>query len=243
MNKVIKNVRINEIKIALVMLIPALIFTGIVISILVSGEDIDELIFMLLLFGVFAVLFDYALIKSILIIIDPLKSDLFKKYGPPEKILDILDEIENTKEYEDKHLVISKNYISDKKDYSKIVACDDVLGVHKLVHKTNYVIDYYQIVIIDKYGLEIKYSYSVKNQDMCDKLLMVIAYKCKNAKVGYTKQEQDYIKANRQKLPTNTNQKIQYEYKCPDCNKKILYGDNFCKECGCKLNWDEDISD
>lgn len=240
MNKVINNVRKNEIKIALGTLIPALIFTGIMIAILSSGEDIGELIFPLLIVGVFAVLFDYVLIKCIIVIIDPLKSDLFKKYGSPEEIANILNEIENTKEYEDRNLIISKRYISDKKDYSKIVACDDVLGVHKLVHKTNFVVDYFQIVITDKYGFEITYSYPVKEQEKCDKLLMIIANKCKNAKAGYTKQEQDHIKANKQELPDDIKQKVEDEYICPDCNKKILYGDKFCKECGCKLNWDED---
>lgn len=240
MNKVINNVRKNEIKVALGMLIPALIFTGIMIGLFCSGEDIGELIFPLLIVGVFAVLFDYILIKCVIVIINPLKSDLFKKYGSPDEIAKILDEIENTKEYKDKHLVISKNYISDKKDYSKIVACDDVLGVHKLVHKTNFVVDYFQIVITDKYGFEITYSYQVKEEEKCDKLLSIIAYKCKNAKAGYTKQEQDYIKENKQELPNAIKQKVEDEYICPDCNNKILYGDKFCKECGCKLNWDED---
>lgn len=243
MNKVISNVRKNEIKIALGTSIPALIFTGILIGILSSGEDIGELIFPLLLVGVFAVLFDYILIKCIVVIIDPLKSDLFKKYGSPEEIAKILDEIDKTKEYEDKHLIISKNYISDKKDYSKIVACDDVLGVHKLVHKTNFVVDYFQIVITDKYGFEITYSYPVKEEEKCDKLLSVIAYKCKNAKAGYTKQEQEHIKANKQELPNIIKQKVEDEYICPDCNNKIIYGDKFCKECGCKLNWDEDYEE
>ena len=243
MNKVINNIRKNEIKKAVIMLIKALIFTGIMISLLLSGDDIKDLIFALLIVGVFVVLFDYGLIKCIVIIINPLKSDLFKKYGSPEEIAEILDEIETTIEYEDKHLIISKKYISDKKDYSKMVACDDVLGVHKLVHKTNYIVDYYQIVITDKYGNEITYSYPVKEEEKCDNLLMLIVSKCKNAKAGYTKQEQDYIKANKQTLPDTIKPKNEDEYICPDCNNKILFGDKFCKECGCKLNWQENDKD
>lgn len=36
-----------------------------------------------------------------------------------------------------------------------------------------------------------------------------------------------------------------YEYKCPDCEKLVNYGDKFCKNCSCKLNWDgeETIAD
>ena len=34
-----------------------------------------------------------------------------------------------------------------------------------------------------------------------------------------------------------------YEYKCPDCGKEIEYKSEFCLECNCKINWnDEDNS-
>lgn len=240
MNKVIKNVRKNEIKKAIANLILAVFFTIMMMGILSNGEDVIENIFSLLIVGGCEVLFYYEFLMSVILIINPLKSDLFKRYGSPEEITNILDEIENTKEYEDKHLIISQNYISDRKIYSKIIACDDVLGVHKLVHKTNFVVDYYQIVITDKYGFEITYQYSVNEEEKCDKLLMMIAQKCKNAVIGYTKQEQEHIKENKQELPNNIKEKIKYEYICPDCRKRIIYGDKFCKECGCKLNWDEE---
>ena len=28
------------------------------------------------------------------------------------------------------------------------------------------------------------------------------------------------------------------EYLCPDCKEKIEFEDKFCKNCGCKINWE-----
>lgn len=32
-------------------------------------------------------------------------------------------------------------------------------------------------------------------------------------------------------------------YKCPDCENKIEYGDKFCKNCSCKLDWDDEAEE
>ena len=34
-----------------------------------------------------------------------------------------------------------------------------------------------------------------------------------------------------------------YEYKCPDCGEFVNYGDNFCKNCSCKLDWEDETND
>lgn len=31
-----------------------------------------------------------------------------------------------------------------------------------------------------------------------------------------------------------------YEYKCPDCGKEIEYRSEFCEQCNCKINWDDE---
>lgn len=31
-----------------------------------------------------------------------------------------------------------------------------------------------------------------------------------------------------------------YDYQCPDCGKILKFGDKFCKECGCKIDWEDD---
>lgn len=240
MEEVIENIRKNSIKSLIGCLFFGIFINGIVIMLLyfIITEGFDTVYFIGLLFVVLAYIIDKRIIELVELIINPLKSDIFKKYGSPEKIKKIIDEIENSKEYEDKNLVISKNYISDKKDYEKIVACKDVLGAHKLIHKTNYVVDYIQIVIIDKYGHQSTYQYIPKEEEKCNKLLFLISQKCKNAEVGYTKREADNIKNNMKELPNDKIEKEKnFEYKCPDCGNKLDKDSKFCKNCGCKIDW------
>ena len=179
---------------------------------------------------------------SFQLVIEPRDSNIFKKYGGIENLERIIDEITNTKEYEDDRLIVAKNYVADKKDYEKILAYKDILRVHKLVHKTNFVIDRYDLVITDKYNFQISYSYAVKDEEKVDNLILLIGSKCENAKLGYTKEAEDHIKKNKEELPkdinTESNKEINKEsYACPDCRKLIEEGDKFCKNCGCKIDW------
>ncbi len=247
MNKVLLNIRKNN----LLYFIPNLLFSIIcslilfLLSYMINKEE--KIIWLLLLLSFFAYT-TFILLKNVLyygkLVIFPKEAPVFKKYGSPEEITKILDEIDNTIEYEDKHLIISKNYISDKCDYSKIIHCDDILGIHKLIHKTNFVTDYYQIVLIDKYGEEITYKYKRSLEEKVNNLLIKIASKCKNAELGYTSKEREYIKKNIVPLPTKVKErttkktkKVLVEYKCPSCKKTINYKDKYCKECGFKIDW------
>lgn len=247
---VIKNVRKNNLKSAILGTLFATIPNGILImffyGMITDGFD-GEMFFIMLIVGLFTIPMDIGLYRTWKVAINPNSSDIFKKYGSPDKLNKILKEIEQTIEYEDKYLIISKNYISDKKDYEKIMACDDILGVHKLVHKTNFVVDYYQIVITDKYGQEASYTYKVKEEEKVNQLLMIIGKKCKNAELGYTQREQEHIKNNKVELPSNEileeDSPEDDEYECPDCGNIIYYGDKFCKECGCKMNWEDDTEE
>lgn len=241
---VLDRIRKTNLKKALVSLIYVLMFNipliAVLYGIITDGLE-GSMIFILVLFGFFAVFVDISFVKMIILIVSPEKSDLFKKYGSVEKIQKILNEIEKTKEYEDKNLVVSKNYLCDKKDLEKIVKCSDVLGVHKLVHKTNFVIDYYKIVITDKYGEETSYTYNASQEELCNKLLVLISSKCHNAEIGYHKDEWDHINKNKIDLPSNNNElNDDYEYKCPECSSIIEYGDKFCKNCACKLDWEDE---
>lgn len=162
------------------------------------------------------------------LVFKPEEASVFKKYGSPEEILKILEEINNTIEYEDKNLIISKNYISDKKNYSKIVAINDILGIHKLVHKTNFVIDYYQIVITDKYNEEITFNYTRNYEEKVNQLLLLIASKCPHAALGYTAKQREYI--NNNTIPLQNNNLY-----CKKCHSPIKSKDKYCHECGNKI--------
>lgn len=129
---------------------------------------------------------------------------MFKKYGNPEKVASIYQEIESTTEYEDYTLVISRNYICHRSRAEILVACNDVLAVHKLVHKTNLIIDYYQIVITDKYGEEFRFTYDKNEESLVNTLLIRIKGKCRNAETGYTQDELDHIRNNKVSLDSNT---------------------------------------
>lgn len=241
MEKVVGNIRKNSIKNLLLSLLFGIVpnFATFMIIYFSITEGFETVYLIGILFGIMAYMIDKRIIELIGLISNPLRSDIFKKYGSPEQVKEIIDEIENSKEYEDKHLVISKNYISDKKDYEKIVACDDVLGAHKLIHKTNYVVDYIQIVIIDKYAHQSAYTYKPKEEEKCNQLLYLISQKCENAEVGYTKREADNIKNKKIQLPkTEIKKPKEYEYQCPDCGFKLDKESKFCKNCGCKIDWE-----
>lgn len=236
--KVIRNVRKNNIISLLVILLFGLWPNLGFFYTLFGDIDKDDFWIYLIICGALALLMDWLFIKTIKVVINPLSSDIFKKYGGPENIAKILEEIEETKEYEDKQIIISKNYVSDKKDYEKLIAFDDILAVHKLVHKTNFAIDGYSVIITDKYGHEIKYSYSgsKKDEEKVDYLLLLIGSKSNNAELGYTKGTQEHVKNNRVELP-NISKSV---YTCPDCGDEIEFGDKYCKNCSCKLNWEDE---
>lgn len=197
--------------------------------------------FPIVLFGIFGGNFIWLFSKCFLLVIDPSKSNIFRKYGSVERLEEIMDEIEQTIEYEDKQIIVSKNYVADKKDFEKILAYKDILRVHKLVHKTNFVVDSYSVVITDKYNFEISYAYPVKQEETVDKIIALVGSKCENAKLGYTKEAAEYVKDNIEDLPKvnqiKNEQKEDTKYACPDCKNIIAYGDKFCKNCGCKINW------
>lgn len=239
---VLERIRQTNLKNALFSLIYVLMFNVPLVLFIYAlfTQSIEaSMIFVVIIFGLIAIPIDISFYNMVKLVIFPEKSDIFKKYGSVEKIQEILNEINNTKIYEDKHLIVSENYICDTKDLEKIVKCVDVLGVHKLVHKTNFVIDYYKIIITDKYGHETSYICKPSEEKLCNQLLSLIGAKCKNAELGYTKDEWDHINNNKIDLP-ETNSNFSYDYKCPECNCLIDYGDKFCKNCSCKLDWDEE---
>ena len=239
---VLKKIKKSNLKQALFSLIYVLMFNIplVIFVYLLITESIEiSMIVAVFIFAIFAIIFDIGFYKNIKLVIFPERSDIFKKYGDIENIQKILNEINKTKIYEDKQIIISENYIYDTNDLENLVKCSDVLGVHKLVHKTNFVVDCYKIIITDKYGHEISYNYKPSQEKLCNKIMYLIGTKCKNAKLGYTKEKQDYINKNKINLsPNNTDDS--YDYKCPECNCNVDYGDKFCKNCLCKLDWSDD---
>ena len=239
---IIKNIRNNNIKAFIPQCLSALVLDAMSIYALFT-DSIEKTWFIFLILGGIGGLMTYFSIKTLILICDPYKSDIFKKYGSVNELEKILDDIENNIEYEDEKIVVSKEYVTDKNDFEKLLAYKDILRVHKLVHKTNFVVDRYDLVITDKYNQEISYSYAPKDEQKVDNLLLYIGSKCDNAKLGYTNEAQKHINDNKVELPKSPEQeaKEKYEinksYVCPECKEKIEEGDRFCKNCGCKIDW------
>ena len=197
--EILKNIRKNEIKASILFFVFSLCPNVLLIYSLMNSEK-DW--FMILIMGVLAVPMDWLLIKCLIVATNPLKSNIFQKYGSYSNLEKILEEINNTIEYEDEVVIIAKNYIADPNDYERIIACDDVLRVHKLVRKKNFAVVSYSVILTDKYNFELPFTYSKNEEEKVDKLLLMIGSKCNNAQLGYTKGTAQYVKENKENLPS-----------------------------------------
>ncbi len=257
-SKVLSNIRMTRIKDFIFIFILG-ILPNLGIFIFVAEGNLDETWLGLAITAILAWYADFCLVKTLIMIIHPDRNSVFRKYGGVEKLEAIVEEINNTKEYEDNKMVLSKNYIASKRCYEDIISYDNILLVYKLVHKTNYVIDRYAVVIIDKYNEKVQYDYFRGQEELVDKLILIIGYKSKNAKLGYSPQAIQYVKDNIVSIPAEKtfeqkkqesksdvakqNPQINVEipkiekYMCPDCNEFITMDDKFCRNCGCKIDW------
>lgn len=236
MENVLKNVRKNAIKGIILMTIFAII-PNIGFFVYLTDPEDNSLAW---IFLIFAALLDWVIIKYLIIVINPTKDNVFKKYGSPKKVQAIIDDLNKNKIFEDKNIMMSKKYITDKKDFSDLVSFNDVLGIHKLHHKRNNVTDYYGVILTDKYGFEHSYTYAVKNEKKCDELFLLIASLCPNAEVGYTKQQKQHIKENKEKLPDNYEDENDEEvFACSNCGAICNIKDKFCSNCNEKFEDDD----
>lgn len=242
--KILNNIRKNNFKIALVSFVPTVIIFVLFLMASFSAYYSDDFkiwyLIVILIFGFFNYFLLTSFVHTVILIFNPLKADIFKKYGSPNQIANILEEIEGSIIYQDKSITISNDYICDLSNYDSIVKCEDVLGIHKLVHKTNFVTDYYQIVLTDKYGQEVSYKYKCRDEDKVNNLLQIIAERCPNAEWGYTEKQREYIRENSIKLPSEIkkedNDSKEKIFKCDNCGAFVKEKDNFCPNCGEKFD-------
>lgn len=138
------------------------------------------IILILLGFGVICIFLNT--IDYLKIVIDPTKSKIIKKFKNIDKIL---EEIYKTIEYQDKKIIISKNYILGLNDVECLVKCDDIINIIKVLHKFNNTKTYYKILLKDKYNNYFDFKYPIKMEKEMDKVILLINSKCKNSKIGY----------------------------------------------------------
>ena len=115
---------------------------------------------------------------------NPKYSIIFKKYGNEKQITSIIKNINKKIEFKDNNMIISDEYILGLKDVEYIIKLDDVKKIYKCVHKFNNTINYYSIVIIDKYNDIFLFKYpKVKEKDIIE-LIKFIHKKCKYSKLS-----------------------------------------------------------
>ena len=143
-------------------------------------EIVPEALILISIGPVFGLLFGYGIMYIRLkLVFSPMKSTLFIKFGDIERTIQILEEIKNTKIYEDKYLIISDNYILHKDNVETLTRCDDVLGLFCMEINGNE----YTLRIYDKFGECTLYNYKHDEYEEYSEGVRVLISKCKNAKV------------------------------------------------------------
>ena len=135
-------------------------------------------------------------IKSLKMYFHPENIPVFKIFGGEENVVNIINDIEKNPEYNDGKLLINDKYLLPRKEKEDLMKLEDVLGVYIRVHKTNYVIDRYNIVITNKYNESHWATYYPNEKDLLEKTMDVLVLKCKNAKFGYSNETLKHINDN-----------------------------------------------
>lgn len=156
------------------------------------------IIFLLAIFTFLAYVFGKSAYISFDYYTNPYKCNICRIYGNIDKII---DEINLDYEYTDSKMIIAKNYLIAKNDYRKIFSYNNILGIYTRVHKTNFTIDEYSIVISDKYNNIELFDYSPNEKHVMEETFMRLIPKCKNARFGYTNETLQYIKDNIVPIP------------------------------------------
>ncbi len=232
MNNSLESIKKTNIKQSIFLFFPMSIFTCmffVMITMFISEIDYEYLIIAIII-GFIDIFVILAFIRSLSLAINPINADVFKKYGDPENINKIIKEIEQNKIYENEDMIISRKYIHNKRNLEKLIACDDILGAHKIVHKKNFVIDYYEIDIIDKYRQHSSFIFDTSKESEVNNILLLLSQICQNAVIGYSNAELNNINNNAVELPTEI--KRQRLPKCENCGASIPESAKECPNCG-----------
>ena len=143
-------------------------------------EDCPEVLIPMSILPVFGLISGYVIMYIRLkLVFSPMKSTVFIKFGGIDRISQILEEIKNTKIYDDKYITISDNYILHKDNVETLTRCDDVLGLFCMEINGNE----YTLRIFDKFGEIMLYNYGHDEYEEYSESVRVLISKCKNAKV------------------------------------------------------------
>lgn len=142
-------------------------------------------------------------IKNIKVALNPRKATVFRKYGDPEAIADRIFVGRENILLEQNHVVITADYILHRKHYETFVPLADVLLMYRKEHRTNGILDAISLVVHDRYGDSYEYPFRLSNKfagDM-DYAVGEIIKLNPECRIGYDRQNLQYVKANKQPIP------------------------------------------
>lgn len=216
-----KQYLLDAIKSLSICIISFLALVGILMVCLNDITNIDGgtgfmMIFLLAIFAFLAYGFGKSAYMYFYYYANPYKCNICRIYGNIDKII---AEINSTYEYEDSEMIIAKNYIIAKNDFRKLFSYSNILGIYTRVHKTNFVVDKYSIVVSDKYNNIELFDYSPTKKHIMEETLSILIPKCKNARFGYTNETLQYIKDNIVPIPDYEENNIKMENNVQIYNK------------------------
>ena len=186
MNKIIRNLRTKHLSMALAFgfwglggLAIALYFA---VGFVIHRDAVGFIPFIICI--LFAPLLIWLSYRSAILAINPLKCSVFKKYGSLEQVHRLVQEIEQSKEFDDGNIIISQDYILDPKDVEGLFLCDEVIEVHKVLSAYRCVVDDYYIEITDKSGSSHRFNYKIGEEVRLDFAIDFLQIKCLCATFG-----------------------------------------------------------
>lgn len=206
MNKnTLNNVKKNHIKGLLIEILVVLLILITIFSQIDSlfNSSKPEMFLSLILTAVgtfFLILYVPKILKTISLISNPENADVFKMYDGVDKIDKLINDSKDNALYQDLRLFISDKCIYDKKNLNKFVTPNDILLVYKYIRRYGYRDTYYSIIIVTKYGKKMSFKYPRKHGQLVDNLIMLIHEISPYSKLGYNKENLDYVKYNKIKL-------------------------------------------
>lgn len=158
----------------------------------------------------------------------------FKKYINPKKygilkiypnIYDIINEINNTVEYEDRKLVISTNYLISKADYTNLISLNNLARIHiseirnwgKSLYRP--IIGYY-LFFLELDGTKKNVYYDIDQKQEMQDVISVLELKCPNITSGYSQESMDnnLFSASKNINSDNRNSNPVFSIKTPEEN-------------------------
>ena len=137
--------------------------------------------------------------------VDYLKKENSKFIKKHPEILELADDLDINKVYEDNFIIISNKAISPKKDITKVAALDDVLGIYESIQRTNGIVTSHIIRLELRDGRCVTINVYAKKRETKDNLVLTISNYCHNAKVGYSNETLSYIKEQRKEYKEKRN--------------------------------------